>query len=147
MYDATMPQLDPKVVTERFNSLLIKYGPASNDGTVVRTMPMQSVVGEMCRQLLCLVAEFDEGSTYFDFVAEDGLPPSETFRELFEKFLVDECHSPGVLIWQFLPSDLIGLFGFAADYSLPLPNKLICQIASEIVGYHDLLRDMEGGAA
>ena len=141
MYDTTMPDLNPDVVTERFQSLLAKFGPTSTDGSVVRTTPMPTVVGEMCRQFLCRLAEFESGAPYFATEETIG------FRSTFEQFLVDECHAPGDLIWQFIENDHIGLLGFAVDNSLHLPNRLVCQIASEIVGYHDHLRDLNGGKA
>lgn len=140
MYDTTMPDLNPSVVTDRFESLLAKHGPASIDGSVVRTVPMPTIVGEMCRQFLCLAAEFECGCPYFSTAGTVG------FRDTFERFFVDECHAPGDLIWPFIQNDYIGLLGFAIDNSLALPNRILVQIAAEIVGYHDHLRDLNGGA-
>lgn len=140
MNDLPMPELDLSVVTDRFQSILIKHGPPSTDGTKVRITPMPTIVGEMCRQFLCLFAEFDSGCPSFELT-------SDSVTEDLRLWFIDYCHAHADLITPLMSDGVRMFVRIAYETGLSFPAVVLNDIASEIVGYHDYLRDLNGGEA
>lgn len=131
---------------EKFEDLLRKNGlhPIDNDLKQMRVRPRDTVVGEMLRQLLCLIAELEHKSPSLK------MEPTESPLTCIGAWLREHCHAAGMLIGEFLegPAELepelfAVLLAFSIEEGRSMPPRIFDYIADQILGYDAYLTSMK----
>jgi hypothetical protein len=141
------PELDTNRLDERMEQLLRKYGyhPEDTPAEQLRTRPSPHVVGEMLRQFVCLIAEYEAGCPNLEMC---GYTSTIGF---IDAWMQDFCHAPGLLIGGFLsgPAGMKEKFPalllFAEMNGMGLPRRIIEHVSQQIVGWESQSAIQHGG--